>query len=314
MSVDILPDLLSLDVTAGLVKSGRRAAWKQPATTGGAATYTLSILDASNTSPIVLTIPANSLATSDMTQGVRPGQLLHVVVAGVEGNTAANNLDAKNQRNEAWIARVVDATHLALYSLSRVNGSLVASTGNGAYTTGGTVSKGLLAGSILLGQEHIKENESAPRIVMVPSRISYEPATAQTGYTVAALSDDEPGRQRLSMTTRTVIWWYRVHIWGAALASVAEPTKRSFGTCAALHEQVLRSAHDLFNVCVRVGSGAWIDQEPGSPQRVNIGHELGFELGFACPVPREAAQFAPTDIDVISTLSISINGGAPEEV
>jgi hypothetical protein len=73
-------------------------------------TASLTVTEASNTSPIqITTSAANSLTT---------GQT--VVISGVNGNTAANG---------TFVITVVDSTHFTL------NGT----TGNGAYTSGGTV-------------------------------------------------------------------------------------------------------------------------------------------------------------------------------
>jgi hypothetical protein len=70
---------------------------------------TLTVTAATNAGPIVLTIGTHSLANG-----------MFVRVAGVGGNTAANG---------DWQITVVNATQISL------NGS----TGNGAYTSGGTV-------------------------------------------------------------------------------------------------------------------------------------------------------------------------------
>lgn len=316
-SVDLLPDLLSLDVTAGLVKQGLRAPWKQPATTGGPQTFTLPILNASNTSPIVLTIPANSLRTDDAVQGVAPGLRLHVVVEGVGGNTAANKLDdPKSARNEAWVAVVVDATHLALYDLDNSTGERVDSQGSGAYTSGGTLSKALMEAKILLGQEHIKDNTFAPRIVMVPSRVTYEPATALSAFTVAALSEGEVDRIRLKDSIRTKVWWYRVHVWGIAAPGTVEGVKRSFGAVELLHDQIIRSAHSRFSgvsETMQLNGGPWMSQGEGAPQRVQGGQELAFELGLSAPITREPLIFAADDADVDVTMLMQIAGGSPEE-
>ena len=71
----------------------------------------LTISGATNVSPIVVTTTTHSLSTGDK-----------VVIAGVAGNTAANG---------AWNVTVVTATTF----------SLDGSTGNGAYTSGGTATR-----------------------------------------------------------------------------------------------------------------------------------------------------------------------------
>jgi hypothetical protein len=81
---------------------------------GGAATVTsgtVSVSGATNVSPIVVTAAAHGLSDFDV-----------VNITGVEGNTAANGI---------WAVNVLTSSTF----------ELIGSTGNGAYTTGGSVSK-----------------------------------------------------------------------------------------------------------------------------------------------------------------------------
>ena len=113
-AIDAIPIFLSLEVTADLVRQGLRAPWRNGVGVNDPPVLTLDVLDASNTSPIVIRVPANSLTVSDTAIGVRSGRVFHVVVAGVTGNTAANKLDAKPLRCEAWIAVATSPTTLEL--------------------------------------------------------------------------------------------------------------------------------------------------------------------------------------------------------
>jgi hypothetical protein len=72
----------------------------------------IGILGATNATPIVLTTPAHGIAVGNVTW---------VTVTGVLGNTAANG---------TWVAEAVTATTLKLRG----------SVGNGAYTSGGSLS------------------------------------------------------------------------------------------------------------------------------------------------------------------------------
>jgi len=85
----------------------------QPASTQGAVT------GASNATPIVLTLA--------FTTGYAVGDI--VTVAGVGGNTNANGI---------WVISALDATHL----------TLAGSAGNGAWTSGGTVTQGAHLGIV----------------------------------------------------------------------------------------------------------------------------------------------------------------------
>jgi hypothetical protein len=310
-SVNTLPDLLSLDITAGLVFQGLRAPWKQGASLGDAATFTLNVLDASNTSPIVLTVADGDLGAIDP----RTGRVIHIVVSGVLGNTAANKLDEKNQRNEAWVGIITSPTTIALYDLDNSTGALIASTGNGAYASGGTISKALTDGCVLVGFEHVSESSAAPRIVFVPKRFTFDAKATQTSYTAAAFTDGEPERQRINESFRTVVWWYEVHIWGIDNQGAArDRLKKSFGTCELMMEQVLRSAQDRCSACYELGGGTWPDQYEGGPQRVKFGHEMIFQIGLSAPITREPLELSPVDTTLEMVLSLSLAGGAPEEI
>jgi hypothetical protein len=76
--------------------------------------HTTAITGATNASPIVLHAVAHGLVDNT-----------YVIVLGVQGNTAANN----DVNTDTWQILVVDADHV----------SLTGSTGNGAYTSGGTI-------------------------------------------------------------------------------------------------------------------------------------------------------------------------------
>lgn len=310
-SVDYLPDLLSLDVTAGLVRQGLRAPWRQGATLGSSPTFTINVLGASNTSPIVLTVADGDLGTIDP----REGREIHIVVAGVLGNTAANKLDVKNQRNEAWVGVITSPTTIALYDLDNSTGALVASTGNGAYTSGGTISKAFTDGRILLGFEHVEEASFPPRMIMVPKRCTFGPKSTATSYTAAAFSDGEPERMRTDGAFRTVTWLYEVHVWGIAwTASERTRLKRSFGSCELLMAQLIRSAQDRCAGCYELGAGGMPGQHLDGPQRVKSGHELIFQIGLSAPITREPLLLSPADTTVDAVLSIQVAGGTPEEV
>lgn len=303
-AIDAIPIFLSLDVTAALVKQGIRAPWKQGANVGDAAIYTLDVLDASNTTPIVITVPANSLTVSDSAIGVKTGRVFHVVVAGVLGNTAANKLDAKPLRSEAWIAVATSPTTLALYDLDPGTGELVPSVGNGAYTGGGTVSKALADGMIRKGREYVSEESAPPRVVMVPSTQDDLPAGTTSAFNAAAIADNEPDRVRLAPSFRAQRLWYEVHVWGPTVAG-AHGT--SFGPTQLIKEQLQRSAQTRASACWDIGRADWRDQHPDAEQRTKLGHYLVFTLGFPVPIPREAVEFAPADtvLDLTTTLVLN---------
>ncbi len=110
----IVNNLGSIGVTADIWKNVA-GVWTQLASTpvNSIAGF---ITGATNAGPIVITSVGHGLLTGDK-----------VAIAGVNGNTAANNAGA----NPVWVITVLDADHFSL------NGS----TGNAAYTSGGAWSR-----------------------------------------------------------------------------------------------------------------------------------------------------------------------------
>lgn len=303
--IEVLPALLSLDVTAGLVAQGLRAPWTAGAEQGDPAVFTRAILGASNTTPIVITVAAGDLGVI----APRVGTVIHVVVAGVVGNLAANKVDPVTLRNEAWVGVVTSETTLALYDIDVNTGELVASVGSGAYVSGGTLSKALIDGSILVGQENIGETSAAPRIVMVPKRCDYEGPNAASSWTPSAISDDEPGREDLAPAIRTRTIHYETHVWGKGASVLA-----SFGVCDRIADQLIRSAQDRCSGVYETGPGVYLDQVPNMPQRLKYGHEYVFDLGLAVPVLRDALTFAPDGTLLAPDLYLEAEGNPPEPV
>ncbi len=140
---------LSLDVTRGLVLAGaglgfdgRRFTNTKP-TPSDPAPSALAIVDATNTTPIVITTALPHLIPYASTQNALERQL-HAVVSGVVGNVGANNIDANDRsftigQSLGTICVALTATTLALYSGYDAAGALVPIAGTGAYDSGGTV-------------------------------------------------------------------------------------------------------------------------------------------------------------------------------
>ena len=311
--IDAIPEKLSLEVCAALVKAGMRAPWRNGVNQGDPPVYTLDVLGASNTTPIVITVPPNSLTVSDAAIGVRApttgweGRIIHVVIAGVTGNTAANKLDEKPQRNEAWCGVVTSPTTIALYDLDNT-GALVPSVGNGAYTGGGTVSRALIDGRILVGRKHADgEHASPPRIVMVPASVATEEPGLSTGgtYTQEALSAGERDAARVAPPLRTLVLTWEVHAWGTA--------GDAFGPTLLLVEALERAAYvKIGSSCWEAGRATWNDQHPDAPLRTAIGHWLVGTLTVRIPLTRTAVELAADDLDPLLTMSLGDGIGSPE--
>lgn len=309
-STEVLPALLSLDITAGLVRQGARAPWRAGAEVGDQPSFTIPILDASNTSPIVITVTASDLSVLSL----REGRVMHVVVAGVLGNGAANKLDPITLRNEAWVAIVTSAegsatATLALYDLDASTGALVSSVGSRAYTGGGTLSRGLIDGRVLIGREHTGDESAAPRIVFVPLRVTFGSRSEASPWTTSAIDEGEPDREELAQAIATKTVHYEVHVWGKGASSLS-----SFTATDLLYEQVIRSAHKRCAGVYELQSGDYLDQHENAPQRLKYGHEFVFTLGLSMPINDEAAEFGEGAITVETALTLQINGGTPEPI
>lgn len=302
--IDAIPPLLSLDITAGLVKAGLRAPWKNGVAQGDPQQFTLDVLDASNTSPIVITVPANSLTVSDDAIGVKVGRIYHVVIEGCLGNTAANKLDPKPQRNEAWVAIATSPTTLELWDLDESSGRLIASVGNGVYTSRGTVAKAFSDGLIRVGREFVSEQTAPPQVVFVPAFVEDLPGNMTGAFSAAAFASGEPDRQRLQGTFRGQRLWYEVHVWAQGAA---------FGPAMLIKEQIERSCQARAPGCWTIGRTDWRDQHPDAPQRVKLDHWLSFTLGIDVPIPRDAVEFAPAPMQIGLTMSLQLQSETPEE-
>lgn len=308
-AIDAIPIFLSLEVTADLVRQGLRAPWRNGVGVNDPPVLTLDVLDASNTSPIVIRVPPNSLTVSDTAIGVRTGRVFHVVVAGVTGNTAANKLDEKPLRCEAWIAVATSPTTLELYDLDPSTGDLVPSVGNGAYTGGGTVSKAFADGAILIGREHVNENSAPPRIVMVPATEEDLPAGTTSSFNAAAIAAGEVNRARLGPSFRAQRLWYETHIWGPTTVEMGAST---FGRTQLMKEAMLRAAQVRASGAWGVKMADWRDQHPDAEQRTKFGHWLVFGLGLDVPITRDAVEFAPDPLVLNLGLSLSLTDNAEE--
>lgn len=297
-----LRTLLSLHATTQLVHAGWAAQWGAPGTTS------LSILDATNTSPIVITTGSD--------HGFRPSTVAHVVISGVEGNTAANNLDespaqqsSTSGMNAAWHAVSTGARTFALYTIDRT-GQRVASAGNGAYTSGGTIKKAFTDGMVLLGRKWLFTQSFPPRVVLIPTTSLFEAkATANPVITAA-----ERRAMLASRSLRTDMKRFEVHVFGIAQAGA--PTRDpddDYTATEVLYEQVIRSAHLLGAGVHDLDTGQWADDADGETQVMKAGHEYVFGLSFQAPITDRTLEQAPADVAPDWTTNIQPADGSDPE-
>lgn len=298
-----LRDLVSLDCTTSLVAAGYLAPWLVAGSASSASATSLTVTNATNASPIVVTTSA--------AHGIQSSEPAHVVISGVAGNTAANNLDAADNVDRAWVAVPLSTTTFALYSVNVSTGALEASTGNGAYASGGVVKKAFVDGRILLGRQHVFEQSSPPRVVFVPRRSNFGPKDVFNRSQVSGFPSAEMTRQIRQRSLRTDQVAFEVHVWGA---SVPPDPDQNFDFAQVLYQQVIRSAHLLNPGNYELQDGTWADQDEGETQLVVDGHHFVFGLALGTPVLGQLLSLVPTPINPVATTNIEIEGSdTPEQ-
>lgn len=150
----------------------------------------------------------------------------------------------------------------------------------------------LVAGKILLGEQHIAENDSPPKIVFVPysSRFSSKDVTS-----AAPLLTSTPytAEKRVEISNRSVLteeFTFEVHCWATTTDRsnpVAVPDA-DYNFARALYHALIASCDDLARGAYAVEPGRW------TPQGViTLGREFVFGLTFMTPVLTELLPFVP---------------------
>ena len=300
MSLVAIVRLLSLHMTTALVK----ASYTAPFALGS--TPSLSVTGVTNASPMVVTVAVDHLT--------RPGLPLHVVISGVLGCTAANNLAADGVTPQAWHAVAITSSTFALYTIDRASGVVTASTGNGAYTSGGTVSKAFTDGMVLLGSREIAPHSYPPRVVMIPRSFSFGPRDPASAANTAALVEQQRQRRQRPLATDKTL--FEVHCWGVttlpaglsdeqitAWEASRDPDYDIDATRELVH-QVVRSAHFCATGVYEAQGGQWADQRESETQILRAGHVAVFGLVIDTPVLGELYTRAPADVSQVSTTAL----------
>jgi hypothetical protein len=275
-----LLDLVSLDVTRGLVVAGL---------TPFAA---LAITAATNATPIVITT-----ATAHGVVGYA-----HGVIAGVVGNEAANNIDAAAKsitagQNLAVVLTRIDDYRLSLSAVDQTTGRIEPLAGDGDYESGGTLTIPLVGGSVLIGREHVFEQSAPPRIVAIPVRSKWGPKGAAS-HTPGTIEKRIQVAQRSIRTENVVL---EVHVWGQA--TPPDP-RNDFDATRALSHQLIQSVHLLTAGNYELLDGAWADQVATATQQIKAGHEHVFGISIATPVLDAALPYAPTYVTAVTTTEL----------
>lgn len=277
--IKALVQLISLDTTTRLVASGRVA-------------RALTITGATNASPIIVgTSVAHGFGDA--------GKVAHVVVSSVGGNAAANG---------TWVAVVVSDISLALYELGPT-GALTASTGDGEYTSGGTLSIAWTDGRVLLGREHVMEQSAPPRAVFIPVSSPFSAKSVYNASRVVGAPSAEQTRQIQQRSIRTETVSFEVHVWGQAVPADPED---DFDATQALYHAIIQSTHELSAGTYDLRDGTWADQIEQATQIVKAGHEFVFGLSLGTPILGTLLPLAPSDVAAAPTTYIQIvPGGSP---
>jgi hypothetical protein len=302
-NITALRDLISLDATTSLVAAGYPARWLLAGSASSTSATSLTITGATNASPIVITTAES--------HGIPAASPAHVVISGVLGNTAANNLDATSNVDRAWVAVRASDTSFALYSVNVYTGALEPSTGNGTYTSGGAVKKAFTDGRILLGRQHSYEASSPPRVVFIPLRTTWKPKAVYNASRASGFPSAEFTRQLHQRSIRTDEVLFEVHVWGAD--SPPDPDI-DFNITQVLYQQIVQSAHLLMPGTYELENGQWQDQQADASQLIKEGHLFVFGLAIGTPVLDKALARVPVPIVPVATTNIQItSAGSPEQ-
>lgn len=274
MSVVSIVAMLSADVCTQLIAAGFIAS-------------TLTITNASNTTPIVITTQQNHLLIDGAV----------VEVSGVTGNTAANDF---------WNVTKVSDKEFSLNS----------SVGNGAYASGGDVKVALVLGKILLGRQWVRQNQASPRIIIVPTGGDMPPrdqyATANTPGPTEAQRQAELAPSVL--THRNV---FEVQVWGSA-PTTSDPSTvvdDAFTTCEFMRDMVLRVCDQQYRGNFTATRGEWSDQKVTATQDMKLGHVYTFQLTIDAPVTVTPKEFAPSGVSAtVGVYFIPATGNPPGEL
>lgn len=280
--IGALVTLLSLDMTRKLVAAGVIA-------------RTLTIVEATATTPIVLTTDAPHKLT-------RP---IHAVVSGVSGIPEANGLYVLTPSGDSQFV-------VSTYSNQ---GAPVFPVGAGAYTGGGIAQTAFPDGGILLGRRNIAMQTSVatPRIVFVPLG-SPMWQIAPYGGVIPPIPSfprqraDQTAEQLTMKQSRqigTERFRFEVHV--TACAAPSDPDFGDFDVTQALYHQLYQTVFTLINDSCFLG-GDWVSQHDGAASLVTRGQKWVGIVEISQPALDTELQFVPTSTG--STIVVNFADGA----
>lgn len=310
--------MLSLDVTRNLVAAGYGLGYD---TDAAAASSSGVGRFASGFAPLVITGCTGSgvpvVVTTAYPHGVSSRGVggMSCIIAGVTGNTAANNVSTDSTDRTVGLPQGVlavptGATTLALYAqdqdqTSPTYGSAtpVPIIGNGAWAGGGTITPALTDGSILIGRENTREHGAPPRIVAVPADCEWGPKS--NALVNPRIRNAERREQIQQRSVRTRVNAIEFHIWNAS--NPPDPA-RDFSACEVIADALEDSAWLLYGQPHEPTKGRWDDQKEREAQFIKSGHLLTLRMTLRTPVLDNAFAFVPAG----TTFSTVVQSPTPE--
>ncbi len=281
-----LISILSLDMTRKLVAAGVVAT-------------SLTVIDATNTTPIVV--------TTDAPHRIVPGRPVHAVVSDVAGNDDANGV---------WVLTYASSTTLTLSTFT-MQGIYSPSAGSGAYTSGGTINVAFPDGSILLGRRNVAMQTAVatPRIVFVPQGSPawgldpYGGAMPPTARTQALLTAEQKSiLSQRQLATEAVT--FEVHVSGCA--PVASPDFGDFDATQAVYHELFETMFRLITPSrAMVLGGHWVSQDASMQTFDTRGQKWVGIVQIQVPVVARALEFVP--VDTIGTLTVNFTTGSSSD-
>lgn len=169
----------------------------------------------------------------------------------------------------------------------------------------------LRAGKILLGEQHIAENDSPPKIVFVPDRCRYssKDITSPAPLLTNAPYSPERKAQIMNRPVLTEEFTFEVHCW----ATTTDRSDRQaipdadYTYARALAHAVIASCDDLMRGAFTIDGGAWTRAGV-----ITHGREYVFLLTIQTPVTSQLLPFVPPG--TVGNATITPDGSTPDAV
>lgn len=255
---------------------------------------TMSVSAASNASPIVVTTASPHRFPI--------GRPVHAIISGVGGNTAANG---------AWILTPTGASTFTLGTYD-AQGNAETSTGDGDYTTGGTISVAFPDGCILLGRRNVAMQMAVatPRIVFVPlgspawSLEPYGGVIPPITSKPRRLSEETAEQATMKKQRQLATEQHRFEVHVTGCATPPDPNGGDFDITQALYHTLYAVLFDIVSAPrALVLGGEWESQRPDIQQLDVRGQKWVATIEIMQPVIDNALDFLPQS----TTATIEVN-------